>query len=172
MDYVICEMCGKSFYTRKSIEVCNDCCGSNTTKQRAKISGKAQAARDNASLFGGKALTGTLKQKEWAEQIRFEKLSAMPLYEAQKLCGASAVLNSASFWINNRNKKFTFGDAVETIIQLRALNEKYSDTLSRTGKVSDKDFARKEIFNFYKTCNVILDGEFPTLPLQTILSSI
>jgi len=147
-------------------------CVSAPKKAKKTLSVHALDARSRAKLLGAKALKGTPKQKEWAEKIRAEKLAEMHLEEAQKLCGSSAVLSSASFWINNRSKKFTFDDAVETMQQLRALNEKHYDTLARTCSVAAKDAARKEIISFYKSCKVVLDGEFPTLTLQKILESI
>ena len=161
---VICEFCGVSFETNSEMDVCKSCVTNHTQRNKASLSERAIEKRNIAKMFGGKALTGTVKQKEWAEKIRAEKLAALSEDEAIKICTA--------FWINNRNKTFTFDDAVETIEQLRELNDKHYNTLARTCSTASKNAARKEIIEFYKNCNVVLDGEFPTFKLQTILASI
>jgi len=70
--------------------------------QRASLSAKATDARSFAKAFGGKALTGTAKQKEWAETIRAEKLAAMDHDAAAMACDANGLGRGAKFWIDNR----------------------------------------------------------------------
>lgn len=73
-------------------------------KERQSISAKAQDARNIAKAFGGKALAGTTKQKEWAEKIRAEKLSQMDFDIAILVCDKNGLLNHSKFWIENRTK--------------------------------------------------------------------
>lgn len=69
---------------------------------RTTLSAKAQDARAVAKAFGGKALTGTAKQKEWAEKIRAEKLNAMSVEQAELVADPTNILQAAKFWIENR----------------------------------------------------------------------
>jgi hypothetical protein len=57
-----------------------------------------------AKAFGGKALTGTAKQKEWANKIRADKLKQMAFTSAEFVAKHPAA-KSARFWIDNRNKR-------------------------------------------------------------------
>jgi hypothetical protein len=71
------------------------------------LSSKAQAARASAKNLGMKALTGTARQKEWAEKIRSEKL--LDVYSMKDQAREDAIeavsrLKKASFWIDNRAK--------------------------------------------------------------------
>lgn len=74
------------------------------------------ADRSVAALFGGKALTGSVKQKVWAEKIRAEKLAGQSrgLYEARDemseaeaalACDPAGMGRSAHFWIAARDRK-------------------------------------------------------------------
>lgn len=81
-----------------------------------KAGSKVLADRAVAALFGGKALTGSAKQKVWAEKIRAEKLRGEKLphsaYDRNEMTDAQAVLacsptglgRNAHFWIENRNR--------------------------------------------------------------------
>lgn len=62
--------------------------------------------RKFAKKFGGKALTGTAKQKKWAEQIRYEKLQKMLTVDEKIVCIAVTQKEflASKFWIENRNK--------------------------------------------------------------------
>lgn len=75
--------------------------------ERQSISAKAQDARNIAKAFGGKALSGTAKQKEWAEKIRAEKLSQMDFDTAILVCDKNGLLGHSKFWIENRTKSAT-----------------------------------------------------------------
>lgn len=76
----------------------------NARKPRAQLGEKAAAARASAKLFGGKALKGTAKQKEWAEKIRAEKLLGMTQEQAEMACDPKGLLTNSKFWIENRMK--------------------------------------------------------------------
>ena len=56
-----------------------------------------------AKNHGGKALTGSYKQKKWGETIRAEKLQQLTSAQAEVVC-ASSFTASAHFWIENRDK--------------------------------------------------------------------
>lgn len=71
-------------------------------KQSKSINEKALDFRAQAKLFGGKALTGSVKQKEWGEKIRAEKLGGMTPEQAELVCDPSGLTRSAHFWIQNR----------------------------------------------------------------------
>jgi hypothetical protein len=73
-------------------------------KPTNKPSPKAQSARATAKLFGGRALKGTAKQKEWGEKIREEKIKGMTEAQAELACDPSGLLASAKLWIENREK--------------------------------------------------------------------
>lgn len=72
---------------------------------KKSLSQKALDARKIAKKFGGKALSGTSKQIEWAEQIRAEKITNIDIEHAKMLCNPMSLGRYAKFWINNRNKK-------------------------------------------------------------------
>ncbi|WP_057382322.1 hypothetical protein [Pseudomonas aeruginosa] len=74
---------------------------SNT--RRASLSPRGIDARAVAKAFGGRALTGTARQKEWAEKIRAEKVQQMNQDQAEMACDPSGLLTAAKFWIENRN---------------------------------------------------------------------
>lgn len=61
-------------------------------------------ARSIAKAFGGKALKGTAKQKEWAEKIRASKIDGMSAEDAELVCDPSGLLTHAHFWIEHRDK--------------------------------------------------------------------
>lgn len=71
---------------------------------RVTLSAKAQDARAIAKAFGGKALTGTAKQKEWAEKIRAEKLTAMSVEQAELVADPTNILQNSKFWIEHRTE--------------------------------------------------------------------
>jgi hypothetical protein len=74
-----------------------------TAQTRITLSAKAQDARVVAKQLGGKALTGSAKQKEWAEKIRAEKLGSMSEEQAVLVCDPTNLLQSAKFWIESRD---------------------------------------------------------------------
>lgn len=89
---------------------------------RKGLSVKAQDARAVAKQFGGKALTGSERQKEWAEKIRAEKLAQMNEEQAALVCSPTNILQSAKFWIENR---YASGKAIAAFeIQRRASFER------------------------------------------------
>lgn len=71
---------------------------------RTKLSDKALKARSLAKQFGGKALTGSKKQKEWAEKIRESVISKLSEESAILLCSPKSLFKTAKSWIENRDK--------------------------------------------------------------------
>lgn len=71
--------------------------------ERKSVSLDAKGFRAYAKQFGGVALTGTIKQKEWAEKIRYNILTKCNDEQAGILCSL-AITTKASFWINFRNE--------------------------------------------------------------------
>lgn len=82
-----------------------DYVGNKPRAPRTELSAKAQDARAVAKFFGGKALTGTAKQKEWAEKIRASVLGWLTQDQAELVCDPASLCRTASFWINNRNRR-------------------------------------------------------------------
>lgn len=65
---------------------------------RYSPSAKTAEARAKARKNGGRALRGSSKQKEWAEKIRMQKLSALNDEQKQMVLRLD-VLHAAKFWI-------------------------------------------------------------------------
>lgn len=84
---------------------------------RKSVSADAKGFREYAKQFGGKALTGSAKQKEWAEKIRYNALQNANDEIATLLCVSEYTQNSA-FWINFRNE-----NANELAERLNKINE-------------------------------------------------
>ena len=89
---------------------------------RRTISATAQSARKTAKDFGGKALTGSKKQKEWAEKIRAKNLQSMTTEQAAQVC-SSSLTASAHFWIENRAKSAS--EIAQFIERARALRAQF-----------------------------------------------
>jgi len=103
-------------------------------RPRAPLSNRVVEARAVAKLYGGKALKGTAKQKEWAEKIRAEKLSAMTEDQAEMAADPTGLLTSAKFWIENRQKRA--GEIVEFVQEQKALL-KLAAQLQAQGKAKE-----------------------------------
>lgn len=69
---------------------------------RTQLNKEALNDRAYSKQLGGEALTGTKKQKEWAEKIRAEKLRAAS-NEARNALATHSKMQTAKFWIENRN---------------------------------------------------------------------
>jgi hypothetical protein len=135
------------------------------TKHKQALT-KAKESRKLAKFYGGKALTGSAKQKKWAEDIRQTVLESSALSDEQKteLIKLGGFTNTAKFWINNRDKASKQFDA-DTIVaeyqKLVALRDKHYDTLARQNPVAVKEAARKEIYEALSTTTVAMTVEFP-----------
>ena len=103
-------------------------------KPRALLTEKAKAARDIAKFFGGRALTGSAKQKEWAEKIRAEKLDGMSEEQAAMACDPNGLLKTSKFWIDNRNQS---GKDIGDFVMLQKALLKQARSLQAAGKAED-----------------------------------
>jgi hypothetical protein len=77
---------------------------SNYLPTKTELSKRAMDGRKTAKSFGGKALAGSKKQKEWAEKIRAEKLMAMDQDQAKLACRPDGLGKHSKFWIENRGR--------------------------------------------------------------------
>jgi len=90
-----------------------------------------------ALFFGGKSLTGTKKQKEWAEGIRKNILTNITEEQAIMLCDKKGLCNHSKFWIENRFKKpCEFGCFIEK--QKKLLSEYYKADCKVKKEISEK----------------------------------
>lgn len=127
---------------------------------------KAKESRKLAKFYGGKALTGTAKQKKWAEEIRQNVLESADLSDEQKttLVTLGGYTSTAKFWINNKDKKAS-AFKPEIIIaentMLNELYEKHYNTLIRSNYVSELERARKEIYEALCSLTLAVTFEFP-----------
>lgn len=103
-------------------------------RPRQALSTKAQDARAIAKAFGGKALKGSAKQKEWAENIRAEKLAAMSPDQAEMACEPSGLLTDANFWIERRDRS---GAEIGAFVQQQKALLKKAKTLKAAGKAAE-----------------------------------
>jgi len=94
--------------------------GTNNTNA---VSQKALDARKNAKFLGGKALTGSAKQKEWAEKIRATVISQVSSAEDAQALVTNGLAATSKFWIENRNK--SANDFVNFVKKQRALKEAF-----------------------------------------------
>lgn len=111
-----------------------DYAGNKPRAARAALSAKAQDAKAIAKFFGGKALTGTAKQKEWAEQIRADIIGKLTAEQAELVCDPNSLCRTASFWINNRRR--TPAEFPAFVAQYRAMMRR-CESLKAAGKVEE-----------------------------------
>lgn len=70
---------------------------------KATLSETAAAAKLNAVSKGGVALKGTPKQREWAEKIRQQRLSALTPDQAAIAVNPDGLFTNAKWWIETRD---------------------------------------------------------------------
>lgn len=122
--------------------------------------------RKIAKFYGAKALTGSIKQKVWAESLRTKVLTSEKLSDEQKteFLATADFTNTAKFWINNKDLDagyFTKENLVKEYIALRDLYNKHYDTLARSGPVGPKEEAKKEIIGQLTENKFQLKFDFP-----------
>jgi len=114
---------------------------SAVARRRRELSGKAQDARAVARVFGGRALTGTRRQKEWAEKIRAEKIKGMDEAGAILACRPEGLGKSSKFWIENRSKSAQkISDFFKT--QTKLMSE-YKEAYDAKNEAAVKELAEK-----------------------------
>lgn len=112
-----------------------------TARVRRTVGAKAMEAREIAKAFGGKALKGSAKQKEWAEKIRAEKLAEMDEDQAEMACDPNGLLTHSKFWIDNRG---VAGANIGAFVQeQKALLKQYRAAQSKVDAVNAKAIAEQ-----------------------------
>lgn len=119
-DLIICEICGQTFQTTSNTEICNAC--QKGAKKTDKNTKAAQALRKTAKGIGAKALKGTAKQKKWGESLRLDFINSAKDLEAVKVLVCSASLETAKFWIENRDNNNLESELVEILEITKKLN--------------------------------------------------
>lgn len=127
---------------------------------------RAKEARNLAKFYGGKALTGTAKQKAWAEEIRNKVLSSNDLSEEEKisLVKIGGLAGTAKFWINNRAvapANFKVSKILEEKAIITELYNKHEETLLRSKNIQELEAARKEIYDALTKLSVFIGYTFP-----------
>lgn len=112
-DLVICELCGKSFYSKNDSEIC---CASSSSAASSRDKEIIKQRRAAAKSLGAKALKGSVKQKKWAEDIRKSFIAGVS-QEALSSFVNSETLLQAKFWIENRENNNLISD-IESLISL------------------------------------------------------
>lgn len=135
-DLVICEICGATFSTNSSLEICVECTGAR--KKVDKDTKAAQALRKTAKSIGAKALKGSSKQKKWAEALRLDFINSAKNIESVKVLVCSPGLESAGFWIDNRNNVTLESDLVEILEITAKLNAGESADSGRRNQLIEK----------------------------------
>lgn len=122
--------------------------GKETSRSSLSLAGLDY--RSIAKAFGGKALKGTMKQKEWAEKIRAEKLKDMPHEIAEMVCDPDGILTHSKFWIENRNasasdigdfianqksmlRQYRAAHAKNDADTVKSISEKYNELTAKWG---------------------------------------
>lgn len=129
-----------------------------TAKQEAarQISlNKAKEARKLAKFYGGKALTGSAKQKSWGESIRNDVLASSALTDEQKetLLQAGGFTQTAGWWIDNKDvpaKEFTAENIVAQYRGLTALEDEFINNRSNVTHIIEKQVAA--VVDYINTC--------------------
>ena len=63
---------------------------------------KAPVSRQDSKIFGGKALSGSAKQKSCGESLRKDFLSRLNNFEEAELVVTAEIAQNAKFWIESR----------------------------------------------------------------------
>lgn len=107
-----------------------------TFKSQSTLSSNALDARIAANKFGGKALTGSTKQKNWAETIRASVLATVPPDQARLICSASSLTGKSKFWIDNRDVSPA---KIAEFIKVLIFAVRGANSASRAGNTVDPD---------------------------------
>ena len=131
------------------------------SKEQTKLKSLTQSKKNKEEKTGAiakygikpKTLTGTTKQKSWANTIRSKIIDSEELTKDQTkdLLEAGGFTNTAKFWINNKDvspSEFTFDNLERQYIGFKELENKHRDFLSRTNPTYEKDQKRNEIKDY------------------------
>ena len=90
---------GLAYYTDRSNILLGEV---KSRAPRRKVSDKTKTIRDDIRKFGYQHLTGSMKQKEWAEKIRKDVVDSLP--DDYKSSFTEKVFHRSKFWIENRHR--------------------------------------------------------------------
>ena len=97
----ICDICGSDSEVLGSSQVCSSCQSSSRKVKRYTPNSDVKSYREVAKGFNGKALTGTTKQKNWAEKIRADFIQNTSKTDSE-ITEIVEAYTSAKTWIENR----------------------------------------------------------------------
>lgn len=107
-----------------------------------------------AKFYGGKALTGSSKQKEWAESIRAKWLELDNISDEQKaeFLALQGATGTAKFWINNKGalSKVNKSTLIKCDEELRALIEQHNELRYENSSTGELDQSRVKIYKALK----------------------
>ncbi len=111
--------------------------------------------RKIAKFYGAKALTGSAKQKVWAESLRASVLTSDSLSDEQKadFLDSAKFLQTSKFWINNKDispSYFTKENLTREYRAVTSLANKHYETIGRTRYTHLLNTAREEIYDQLK----------------------
>jgi hypothetical protein len=136
-----------------------DWVASETKTIRKKVSLPTVDYRKTIKEIGGNALIGTMKQKEWAEKIRVDKVMQLSEEQRHILVAEYKVFDKASFWIGNRNKNAneiyayatSYKDAVNALNQL-------SKAIVKMEELKAIDISKNMMDTWRKNENILNDS--------------
>lgn len=95
--------------------------------------------------FGAKRLTGTAKQKKWAEVIRYEFITEECSGYKKEILAMYGIANTAKFWINARK----FLNADQLFLILREQEEASEEAKKAAELLKQKNKETKNLVKFY-----------------------
>lgn len=105
-----------------------------TKANRKPLSDKIKEARAVAKDFGGKALKGSKKQKDWAEGIRANILKNIDKNLAETLA-SNALFQHSSVFINIRNKSHS--NIEQMLIEILELIKEHNNHIFTAEKIDN-----------------------------------
>lgn len=132
-------------------------------EKRYTASEDVNGYRNLAKMFGGSALTGTSKQKDWAEKIRAEFIKNSNLENDDLISFISAdILKNSRFWIENRSllkSETTEREVAEAYRLISSTANDHYDFIVRTNSTYEKDKKRTLIKSAFSEAK----WKFPSL---------
>jgi len=125
---------------------------------------KLKEFRKIAKFFGGKSLTGTARQKSWAEEVRSDFLKSDCVSDESKteFIGLGGKVNGSKFWIENRLLSPTLFVAELYQSEIDGLEEiecQHWDFLVATNPTGEKNRRRDMIRDYIESCTFKFSSE-------------
>ena len=125
-----------------------------------QASQKTKEARQVVKEKGGAALTGTAKQKKWAEEIRAEIVPYLSEESARILCNKRGPVSKAKFWIERRTKTVSefeeFGQKATQILDV--FRAKLSELKVFSGSEQERIFLNNKVADIGDHFNKLFDN--------------